>query len=116
MIALLSGCGGGSDPTLPTLVPVTGVVLQQGQPLTGAIVTFEPLAGSLSSGATNEEGRFELQYSADLLGAVPGMHTVRISKMNGEAGDELIPRKFNEKSQIQREVTAEATNEFQFEI
>lgn len=114
--SMLSGCGGGVDPTLPELVPVTGVVTQGGKPVPGVVVTFEPEAGSLSAGATNEQGIFELRYSRDKLGAVPGTHRVRLSKLNGEAGDEIIPRRFNEKSQIEREVSKSGENNFMFEI
>lgn len=116
LAGLLSGCGRGVDPTIPELVPVTGVVMQGGKPVAGVVVTFEPEAGSLSAGATNDQGMFELRYSRDKMGAVPGNHRVRLSKLNGEAGDETIPRRFNEKSQIQREVSKAGENSFTFEI
>jgi hypothetical protein len=113
---LLAGCSG-AEAVLPELVPVTGVVTKGGQPVAGAVVTFEPQReGSLSVGATDATGHFELTYLREYKGAVPGPHLVRISKMEGEAGAELIPAKFNEKSKVTCEVTATAPNEFQFEI
>lgn len=108
------GCGASSD--LPTLVPVTGQVTMGGKPLEEANVTFVPEKGGVSSGMTDAEGKFELYYSGGHEGAVPGRHTVRISKMKGEAGEELIPPKFNEASTITKDVTEAGPNEFQIDL
>src|SRR5512138_20654 len=88
LLALVAGCGGSGAGDLPELAEVTGRVTMAGQPLEGAIVVFEPRqGGSLSTGVTDADGRFELIYSQDHKGAVPGQHTVKVSKMDGEAGD-----------------------------
>lgn len=116
-VLLLTGCGGGASNDLPDLVPVTGTVTQDGKPLSGAVVTFEPATGGgISAGLTDDAGKFELLYLQDLVGAVEGAHTVRISKMNGDAGDETIPEKFNRHSELMREVKSSGTNDFQIEI
>jgi hypothetical protein len=110
-----SGCGGaGGD--LPELVPVTGQVTKGGQPVEGASVTFTPEKGGLSGGMTDAEGRFELYYTVDHKGAVIGKHVVKVSKMEGEAGDETIPAEFNENSTLTKEVTKEGPNDFKIEI
>ena len=117
LIALLAGCGGGGLGDLPELALVTGQVTQGGKPVEGATVTFVPEGdGSLSNGMTDAEGRFELYYSEEHKGAVPGKHTVRISKFEGEAGEELIPTKYNEESTLTKEVTKEGPNDFKFEL
>lgn len=113
---MLAGCGGGAPGDLPDLIPVTGTVTQGGKPLAGALVYFEPAKGAPSTGLTDDAGRFELQYSADHSGAVAGMHTVRISKPDGDAGPETIAAKFNAESQITREVQPGESNDILVEI
>ncbi len=112
--ALFVGCGESSE--IPELAPVTGRVTKGGKPVEGARVTFQPETGPSSGGITDAEGRFELYYSADQKGAVPGKHTVKISKMSGEAGDETIPAKFNENSTLSKEVTKSGLNDFDLKI
>src|SRR3977135_1292047 len=69
------------------VVPVSGRVTLNGQPLAGAVVTFQPRgntqsprpAGTGSIGHTNEQGRFSLRMvKPDQPGAVVGDHTVTI--------------------------------------
>jgi hypothetical protein len=110
----LTGCGGGAS-DLPDLAPVTGTVTQGGQPLEGATVVFEPEKGAPSIGATDATGRYELYYH-DLKGAIPGKHTVRISKLDGEAGPETVPARFNAQSTITKEVSATEPNDIKIEI
>lgn len=101
---------------MPELVPVKGTVTRDGKPLAGAIVTFEPSKGAPSSGATNDAGEFELRYNIDYMGAVPGTHTVRISKTEGEAGAELLPAKFNSESEITKEVASPGPNDIKIDL
>lgn len=72
------------------LVPVTGTVMLDGQPLAGAFVIFapvEPSPGSLrvATGMTDANGRFTLRTNYEPrwtgMGAVPGTHRVTISKV-----------------------------------
>ncbi|MFV0444748.1 MAG: carboxypeptidase regulatory-like domain-containing protein [Planctomycetaceae bacterium] len=80
---------------------VTGTVKLKGKPLADAIVILEPDAGGpASTGRTDAEGKFEVQYDADHKGAVPGVHLVRVTKMDGEAGAEQVPEKFNSRSEL----------------
>ncbi len=111
---LFVGCGESLD--VPDLAPVTGRVTQAGKPVDGANVTFLPETGPSSGGMTDADGKFELDYSPNHKGAVPGKHTVKISKMSGEAGDETIPAKFNEQSTLTKQVTKEGPNNFDIAI
>jgi hypothetical protein len=112
--ALLVGCGGGVK--VPELTPVQGRVTLKGQPVPEAVVVFEPEKGALSTGATDAEGKFELFYSGSHKGAVPGQHKVRISKLDGEAGSETIPRQYNEQSQLTQLVSEPGPNDFTFDL
>jgi hypothetical protein len=76
---LLVGCGGSDG-----LVPVSGKVTVDGQPLAGVRVVFNPLAtsdnlspGTWSSGLTNAEGEFTLVNKNRKEGAVIGSHAVQ---------------------------------------
>jgi len=81
-----SGCGGG-----PKYVPVSGVVLVDGEPYTKAVVSFQPLGtaenpapGRGSSAYTDEQGRFVLKCDDGTNGAVVGKHRIRIMTRGSE--------------------------------
>lgn len=82
-VLLLQGCGGSSD--LPTLVPVTGTVTVDGKPMAGVTVRFYPMKdgesqpGRTPSGITDESGKFELTYSGNNRGAIPGQYFASVS-------------------------------------
>lgn len=80
VLALIVGCGGGSE--IP-VVPVTGQVMLNGQPVEGASVAFIPQSpdGRAAAATTDSDGRYELQTAgADSPGAVPGAYQVTVSK------------------------------------
>ena len=116
LVCVSVGCGGGAS-DMPELGEVSGTVTLDGAPLSGAEVTFEPTAGAPSVGTTDETGKYELVYNQDAQGAVPGQHTVRISKF-GEPGSpndtvNQVPAKFNAGSKLTAEVkTGENTVNF----
>ena len=76
------GCGGG-----PTLYPVTGVVMMDGQPLSACTVMFSPKSDGVGGPAvavTAEDGTFALQTTAGIrmgTGALAGDYSVTFSKM-----------------------------------
>ena len=81
----LVGCGGsGSD--RPELVPVKGTVTFKDSPVEGATVTFFNANSPRSaSGITDAAGKFQLTTFDTNDGAVPGEHTVTISKVEASA-------------------------------
>ena len=82
---LLCGCGGDDGPEMGD---VTGLVTLDGQPLPKASVRFVPENASPSIGITDDQGRYELQYSSSRDGAIVGMHTVSISTHRNAGEDD----------------------------
>jgi len=108
-LSLMMGCGSSG----PDLAYVSGVVKLDGQPLKEASVTFVPEVGRPSYGGTDKNGYYELAYTNDKAGALPGTHTIRVSTQRGadpdsgtKAQPERVPRKFNVQSQLKKTVVA----------
>ena len=75
ILLLAAGCNDGK----PTGVPVSGVVLIDGKPLTMGSVQFVPAGARPSGGGINKEGRFVLSCYEQGDGAVVGSHRVRVT-------------------------------------
>lgn len=77
LLAGASGCGGG-------LVPVTGVVTLDGQPVEGAMVLFVPEdnRGRPAQGVTAGDGSFTLSTGME-PGAAAGDYKVLVTKTSG---------------------------------
>lgn len=108
----------------PPLARVTGVVTLNGTPLKGATVEFRPVDRQVpdsglkiasSQGKTNEKGEYELYYTKDLRGAYIGRHRVVIKKTDPNTAKEMIPRKYNRKSQEIADVENKR-NEIHFDL
>jgi len=78
LVLLGFGCSDG-----PALVPVSGVVTLDGEPLEGATLSFIPVPGNpiSTSGTdvTGPKGNFQMTYNGR-SGLAPGKYTVKISK------------------------------------
>ena len=115
-VLMLAGCGGNSD--LPDLGTVEGVVTLDGQPLSGAQVTFSPASGRPSSGETGSDGSYQLQFTTDEDGAIVGSHTVKIATAvdgRDDPSTERVPPRYNSKTELTAEVKA-GKNKFDFEL
>jgi hypothetical protein len=127
VLVLLAGCGNKEGP----FAPVSGVVLLNGKPLADASVSFTPVVteqtayGPGSHAITDAQGRFTLKVSsANRTGALVGKHTVRISLGDAPKGDpggahltkELLPPRYNSKSELTFEVLPDGTQEAKFEL
>jgi hypothetical protein len=110
LVFVSSGCGSSYD-----LGRVSGVVRLDGEPLSGATVTFSRGEGRMSVGTTDAAGRYTLQYTSSVAGAEPGKHTVAITSqieaVSGEgdaaavAGrEELLPARYHTQSELRAEV------------
>jgi hypothetical protein len=92
LLMVASGCGGGGR-----VAPVSGRVTLAGQPLAGAVVTFQPVRAqdadaptvTGSVGKTDADGRFELRLiEPDKAGAAVGQHRVSISTASSDAAND----------------------------
>jgi len=121
LLCLLSaGCGSDGD-----LARVKGKVTLDGQPLEDATVEFQPTAegGAPSSGKTDAKGRYELMYTFNTPGAMPGEHVVSITTAGtcfDEAGNEFereerVPAEYNSKTTLKRTVEP-GRNTIDFEL
>lgn len=106
---------------------VQGTVTFEGQPVSGAMVLFEPHEqGRPSLAVTDAQGRYQLTFSATQQGATTGKHLVRITtaqdaafndsgKVVVAALNEKIPADYNTQSTL--EVTVEpGANQIDFDI
>jgi hypothetical protein len=106
---IISGCGTGDE-----MARVKGTVTLNGQPLDGATVEFRPVAteGAPSSGQTDADGHYELMYTFDTPGVIPGEHIVSIRTAGtyfDDEGNELeheerVPEKYNTRTELKRTV------------
>ena len=140
-VPLYTGCG---RSTVPEMRPVKGTIQLDGQPLQQAEVTFSPKSGgSAGTGWTNEKGEYQLFYAAKRPGAKIGENEVRISKVtiyqsstnknanaavdpelrdyNSETGKgskpkEIIPERYNTKSELVANVEDVKVNVIDFEL
>lgn len=123
LFCCLVGCGS-SGPQLGT---VEGSVTLDGNPLTGAVVSFRPLEGGRTAeGVTDESGNFTIEFAAGSKGALLGDHEVRVTTFrervigdNGRVEDpgmpEKVPNKYNEDSELVRTVEP-GKNHFDLEL
>jgi hypothetical protein len=92
VLAGISGCSGAGvegtseGPDLSNMVPVSGVVTLNGEPLAGAVVTFLPPQWSTGIGETDAKGRYSLSYSG-LPGLPPGDYKVAVSLLLSAEGE-----------------------------
>jgi hypothetical protein len=92
LLALVAGC---SD--RPALVPVSGKVLIDGQPLKTGNVKFVPEGARASWGKLDQNGGFTLSCYERHDGAVPGTHRVQVSAqevLSGAKAKWHAPRKY----------------------
>jgi hypothetical protein len=113
---------------------VSGTVTLDGQPLADGAIQFSPIAGgtgptpTISGGATIQDGRFAVPRET---GLVPGNYKVAI---NASAGTpkaltkmaptpkvplilkELIPAKFNARSELTAEIKTGGSDNLKFEL
>ncbi len=82
VLAALVSCGCSNNPAdYPEVATVGGTVNLDGKPLEGATITFAPQSGRSSSGVTDSSGRYSLNYTGSIRGAMLGSHRVMIKKM-----------------------------------
>ena len=120
----LAGCGGsGID-----RVEVSGTVTFDGKPLEQGSIEFQPIAAGPSAGGKIAGGEFTI---AEDQGPSPGSYRVEIrsyqptgrkvpdpdfpGKMEEEKRN-VVPKRYNDATTLQKEITAEGPNRFAFEL
>jgi hypothetical protein len=90
LILVLAGCGKGG----PSHVSVSGTVMLNGEPLSGALVTFIPTGSTPGIGAearTGPDGGYQLTDRRGKPGTEPGTYKVTIGKRLMPDGSEVPP-------------------------
>ncbi|WP_165075925.1 carboxypeptidase-like regulatory domain-containing protein [Paludisphaera rhizosphaerae] len=123
--AWLGGCGP-NDEFLH--VGVAGKVTLDGSPLTGAAITFQPLASGAAAHGTVEAGAYSIARSE---GPGPGAYRVEISKTaptgrripdseySGQTIEETrnaIPSRYNINSELKVDVKPDVDQTFDFDL
>lgn len=125
VVGVTLGCGGAT----PEYATVSGSVITDGRPVTGAVITFEPMGetGGPKASAAVIGGRYEISEDGRLEG---GEYRVRISMMPDEFLTKLreeqpdafpppgsvIAREFDSASDLRRTLKQGEMNEHDFEI
>ncbi len=114
---LCAGCSDGR----PGIVPVSGQVLIDGEPLTHGFVRFAPPNSRVAMGRLDKEGHFRLTSFESGDGAVVGNHRIAIKSHEPLAGSNKIkwhaPRKYSNYSSsgLTQKIT-EATDSIVIEL
>lgn len=127
-VALMAGCGG------PSLVKITGKILVDGAPATGAVLLFHPVNNkdaSVATGVAESDGSFTLTSNMN-AGVLPGKYIVTASwpdpsvkpteaqKMmgNAEPGPDLLKGRYimKDKSGLTAEVSSSTKELPAFEL
>lgn len=81
------GCGGGSS-DMPEVGTVTGKVMLDGEPVSGAEISFYPLDGGRTAVAISDaDGGYVLRYNGDTNGAKVGRNQVSVTTAKEQEGD-----------------------------
>jgi len=92
LLAVVAGCTGSDveegaeGPDFSNLVPVSGVITLNGEPLSGAVVTFLPTKWAPGVGETDGKGKYDLS-TAGRPGISPGDYKVAISLLLSAEGE-----------------------------
>lgn len=128
LLLLFTAVGCGPAASSDGRKPITGNISLNGSPVLSGSIRFEPEGGQTASGSTIAEGKYEIPADKGLM---PGKYRVFINAtepdsdqrsvedlMNnpGPPKKELIPAKYNKKSDVTVEVTQEGPNQFDFAI
>jgi hypothetical protein len=118
-LAICGGCGDAA----PNLVAVSGSITLDGQPLSGAIVTFEPLPGTPGpkASALVVDGNYRIEPAAQLQ---PGSFRVRVAMLPAEMLKAVAPQavgrvvspQFDADSKLSAQLEATAQNHADFAV
>jgi hypothetical protein len=125
LLATVAGCSGESGP--PRL-PVSGEVKLDGQPLTSGKITFAPLEGGVGAFGEITDGVYRFggsdgpssgRHHVEIVAVTPTGKRVPSTDLPGETVEEvrnLIPPRYNARTELQVEVKPDADNAFRFDL
>jgi hypothetical protein len=70
-LAVVGGCS-----NEPRVYSVSGTATRGGKPVPSLLIQFQPASGRPSWGITDAQGKFTLEYTEKIKGAVAGNHAV----------------------------------------
>ena len=117
LLPTILGCGDGR----PERVPVSGVILIDGKPLTHGFIQVIPEGQRAAHGDIGEDGKFQLRTFDPNDGCVPGKHKVAIiaTESLGPGGQRWhAPKKYMsaETSELEIEVKPDGPNDVKVEL
>jgi hypothetical protein len=127
-VFLLAALGAAGCSSRPAVVEVEGVVKVGGKPQPHLRVQFMPdpekgTQGPISSGATDDEGRFKLVCADKRIGAVVGWHRVvitdmgtRLFKTHSHADDEKVQKQKVQPNRVPDKYTTAAQTPLSVEV
>jgi hypothetical protein len=139
-LVVFLGPGCSKESPLPPRVPVSGTVLYQGAPVSGATVVFEgETAARPGVGVTDQAGKFRLSSYSEGDGVPPGKYRVAITKFEApppaqedtsmeaaaarkpepaSAPKSLLPKRYADSatSGLEETVAEGNTNDFTFDL
>jgi hypothetical protein len=114
-VVCLPGCGSGQK-----IVPVSGIVLIDGQPLTKGSVQVMPTGHRAATGTIGPDGRFTLTTNDDGDGCVTGTHPVRVIGNENVGPSDirwLAPKKYSSPEESGLKVTIDGpTKDLKIEL
>lgn len=118
-LLLVAGCGGDGR---PERLPVSGVVVIDGEPLTHGFVQVTPTGQRAAHGKIGPDGTFQLTTFEENDGCVPGRHAVAIiatESINASSQRWHAPKKYmsNKTSGLEIDVKADGpTDDVRIEL
>lgn len=79
---------------------------------------FEPETTRASNAKTDAAGKYVLMFNTSVRGAAVGLHKVKISRRGDPltGGQEAVPMKYNDQSQLTAEVKPGKNDNVNFEL
>jgi hypothetical protein len=129
LLAMALGCGGGKK-----FAPVSGKVTMNGQPLAGAMISFQPDVDSYedapgSTGKTNDKGEYTLKAATGESGARVGKHKVMINlwatkpgakdaptERGGPPLEDKVPSRYNDATELIFAVSSSGSSKADFDL
>lgn len=106
LVVAAAGCAKKAGPQFD-LVPVSGIVKVDGQPVAEATVAYyfegtPPTNYYGSAGTTDSQGRYELR-TGEHAGAVPGTYKITVSRITGTDGKPVVLEEGIDIEQLRRQ-------------